>query len=137
MTTFKSSARFLFFALAAVCLLGPSLIPLLADDAPPPPAGDTRQADADQEPAEEGIEVIEPAGPGCEPDRSVPEGTGDLTPGPEDQQICPATDSLESLFPVQMGPPVGHGYCRCGCGTRCQTSADCGGAACVSFISCC
>lgn len=29
------------------------------------------------------------------------------------------------------------GYCRCGCGARCRTDADCGGAACVAFISCC
>jgi len=29
------------------------------------------------------------------------------------------------------------GYCKCGCGARCHTSADCGGAACVAFITCC
>lgn len=30
-----------------------------------------------------------------------------------------------------------HGYCKCGCGATCTTSADCGGAACVQFITCC
>jgi hypothetical protein len=32
--------------------------------------------------------------------------------------------------------PTG-GFCACGCGIRCQTSADCGGAACRPFITCC
>ena len=30
-----------------------------------------------------------------------------------------------------------HGFCRCGCGVTCETSADCGGAACEPFITCC
>jgi hypothetical protein len=30
------------------------------------------------------------------------------------------------------------GYCHCGCGpATCRTSADCGGASCDKFISCC
>jgi hypothetical protein len=29
------------------------------------------------------------------------------------------------------------GFCKCGCGARCQTSADCGGAACIRAITCC
>ena len=29
------------------------------------------------------------------------------------------------------------GFCACGCGIRCTTSADCGGAACRPFITCC
>jgi hypothetical protein len=30
------------------------------------------------------------------------------------------------------------GYCHCGCGAAtCRTSADCGGASCDQFISCC
>jgi hypothetical protein len=29
------------------------------------------------------------------------------------------------------------GFCQCGCGARCQTSADCGGAPCRPFITCC
>ena len=30
-----------------------------------------------------------------------------------------------------------QGFCQCGCGIRCTTSADCGGAACRPFITCC
>ena len=30
-----------------------------------------------------------------------------------------------------------HGYCRCSCGYPCATSADCGGASCDPFITCC
>lgn len=31
------------------------------------------------------------------------------------------------------------GYCHCGCSSvrSCRTSADCGGASCDNFISCC
>lgn len=29
------------------------------------------------------------------------------------------------------------GFCACGCGIRCSTSADCGGNACRPFITCC
>jgi hypothetical protein len=36
----------------------------------------------------------------------------------------------------QARPPR-HGYCRCSCGYPCQTSADCGGASCDKFITCC
>jgi len=39
---------------------------------------------------------------------------------------------------AQQGPPIRQGYCRCGCGIRCETDADCGvGGSCVGFISCC
>ena len=33
--------------------------------------------------------------------------------------------------------PAKLGFCQCGCGIRCSTSADCGGAACRPFITCC
>jgi len=36
-----------------------------------------------------------------------------------------------------FGGPHRHGYCRCSCGYPCQTSADCGGASCDPFITCC
>ena len=34
-------------------------------------------------------------------------------------------------------PPKPLGFCRCGCGIRCSTSADCGGGSCDRFITCC
>lgn len=33
--------------------------------------------------------------------------------------------------------PAQLGFCQCGCGIRCTTSADCGGNACRPFITCC
>lgn len=33
--------------------------------------------------------------------------------------------------------PAQLGFCACGCGIRCTTSADCGGNACRPFITCC
>ena len=29
------------------------------------------------------------------------------------------------------------GFCQCGCGFRCTSSADCGGSGCDPFITCC
>jgi len=34
-------------------------------------------------------------------------------------------------------PPRPLGFCRCGCGIRCRSSADCGGSSCDRFITCC
>jgi hypothetical protein len=52
--------------------------------------------------------------------------------------------SLELLAQNLMSQPDGLaaapaklGFCQCGCGIRCSTSADCGGAACRPFITCC
>ena len=49
-------------------------------------------------------------------------------------------DSVFSILPV-ADRPRSHfrGYCRCSCSftKNCNTSADCGGAACTSSISCC
>lgn len=139
MTSSKSFARLLALVLVAVFLPGPSLGPVLGDDAARPAAVEARLSpEATQQPTGETVELTEPAEPGCEPDLSIREATGDPAPlvlSPE-EQVCPV-DSLESLFPVRMGPPFGQGYCRCGCGLRCETSDDCGGAACVGFITCC
>ena len=30
-----------------------------------------------------------------------------------------------------------RGFCRCSCGFQCTSSADCGGASCDAFITCC
>ena len=47
---------------------------------------------------------------------------------------CSVSESPAVFFAAQPGR---LGYCRCGCGARCQTSADCGGGACVAYITCC
>lgn len=47
---------------------------------------------------------------------------------------CSVSESPEAFFAAKPGR---LGYCKCGCGARCRTSADCGGSACVAFITCC
>jgi len=39
--------------------------------------------------------------------------------------------------PEWLRPAKRLGYCHCGCGARCETSADCGGSPCRPFITCC
>ena len=61
-------------------------------------------------------------------------------------------NSIKSVFPDLLGqaadvvpvpdvqaaaPATKLGFCACGCGIRCATSADCGGNACRPFITCC
>ena len=46
------------------------------------------------------------------------------------------TSLSPSLFPMTADRPK-HGFCRCSCGYPCATSADCGGASCDPFITCC
>ena len=55
-----------------------------------------------------------------------------------------APTSCGAVPAVQVGVPEPEflakrlGYCHCGCSTiHCRTSADCGGASCDPFISCC
>ncbi len=38
---------------------------------------------------------------------------------------------------VAAAPPKKFGTCRCSCGSPCATNADCGGASCDPFITCC
>jgi hypothetical protein len=50
------------------------------------------------------------------------------------------TMKSDLLFEVLSMSEAGNtklGFCACGCGIRCETSADCGGAACRPFITCC
>jgi hypothetical protein len=54
-----------------------------------------------------------------------------------------ALDSLQpsealDVQPDSFGvPPRKRGTCRCSCGFPCSTDADCGGATCDAFITCC
>src|SRR5262249_16155531 len=38
---------------------------------------------------------------------------------------------------LAAGGPKRHGFCRCSCGFQCASDADCGGASCDPFITCC
>ena len=61
-----------------------------------------------------------------------------LTPGA--QAVCkPAAPSTSPQPEFMTSSTVFHGFCRCSC-TRipdCNTSADCGGSACLKAITCC
>jgi len=67
-------------------------------------------------------------------------GTGIVLPSQSAKaETCPATPTAESTVPAFMDPAARLGYCHCGCVNQrvCRTSADCGGASCDQFISCC
>lgn len=55
---------------------------------------------------------------------------------PAEAALCPAAQAAprDDVF---AKPPFPR-YCKCGCGARCLTDADCGpGGVCVGFITCC
>jgi len=61
-------------------------------------------------------------------------------PGTVDNFALPvpvACTASETSFVATAAKPGRPGYCKCGCGARCQSSADCGGSACVAYITCC
>lgn len=47
-----------------------------------------------------------------------------------------AMSGNEPVGTVASGPPK-KGFCRCSCGYPCSSDADCGGASCDPFITCC
>ena len=51
--------------------------------------------------------------------------------------MLPQTAGQPSQPEGLTAAPAKLGFCQCGCGIRCSTSADCGGAACRPFITCC
>jgi hypothetical protein len=51
--------------------------------------------------------------------------------------MLPQTAGLASQSDATTNGATILGFCQCGCGIRCSTSADCGGAACRPFITCC
>jgi hypothetical protein len=48
---------------------------------------------------------------------------------------APATSTQAVTAVAQKRPKTG--FCRCSCGFPCSTDADCGGASCDPFITCC
>lgn len=57
--------------------------------------------------------------------------------GLREMAASPAAAAAEAGDPEWLRPAKRLGYCHCGCGTRCETSADCGGSPCRPFITCC
>ena len=51
--------------------------------------------------------------------------------------FLPQVADLASQPDALAAAPAKLGFCQCGCGIRCSTSADCGGNACRPFITCC
>jgi len=49
----------------------------------------------------------------------------------------PQAEILASQPDTLAAAPKRRGFCRCSCGFPCATSADCGGASCDPFITCC
>ena len=56
---------------------------------------------------------------------------------PVELNFTPETPADGILLDDAARPPRRRGYCRCSCGYPCETSADCGGASCDKFITCC
>ena len=79
------------------------------------------------------IEASPSAQPSCASAFAIPEGMSFLS---TEGGACKATPAA-SPAPDLLGKPHRRGYCRCSCGYPCQTSADCGGASCDPFITCC
>lgn len=87
---------------------------------------------AGQMPAVQAV-LAAPAAPtvaGCQPALSL----ASVNSCPAPALTAPANQAPEPEFLANK-----HlGYCHCGCGpATCRTSADCGGASCDQFISCC
>jgi hypothetical protein len=70
---------------------------------------------------------------GCVPSLDI------LTPGA--QAVCkpaaPSTAPAQPEFMASSKPFRGHCHCSCSFTPDCNTSADCGGAACLAGVTCC
>src|SRR5437899_10599397 len=47
------------------------------------------------------------------------------------------SETLAAQPDTVAAPRPRRGFCRCSCGFQCTSSADCGGASCDPFITCC
>lgn len=79
--------------------------------------------------------------PATAPCAVAPTDVAALVSGAQDDATeAPPLCGLGAQVSFESAPAVGAraGYCRCGCGARCKSDADCGGVgSCVAFISCC
>jgi hypothetical protein len=67
--------------------------------------------------------------PGCQPALDFANAISSPAPKPGTPDMLPEPEFMANKK---------LGYCHCGCGpATCRTSADCGGASCDQFISCC
>jgi len=77
--------------------------------------------------------VISPSATAC---GSTEAALSVLQPQADEGGVCWA-DAAEDAGMQAPGVRPMLGFCQCGCGTRCATSADCGGNPCRAFITCC
>ncbi len=92
-----------------------------------PPAGDAAVVEAGQA-------AIQPDASSCMPEGETGEG---ICAEQASGAGCEAAVADETAMEPDGKKPPRAGWCRCGCGIRCDTSADCGGAPCDIFITCC
>jgi hypothetical protein len=111
-----SRSKWLLFSLFLVALAA-GLSPACAD------GGSARAADLLS------VVAVQAAAPGCQPALDFASAISSPAPKPGAPDLVPEPEFMANKK---------LGYCHCGCGpATCRTSADCGGASCDQFISCC
>ena len=89
-------------------------------------------------PANETAAIAQPTETACDVQLAFDDETAVCTTAPQDQEPGVFDAGLDGRAAQPTAkPPKPLGFCRCGCGIRCSTSADCGGASCDRFITCC
>jgi hypothetical protein len=81
------------------------------------------------------VQAVPPAQPSCADVLKAADGVC-----AESRAVSPCGARAEDArldASASAKPPHRHGYCRCSCGYACTSSADCGGASCDPFITCC
>jgi hypothetical protein len=79
-----------------------------------------------------------PAHAADNPTTATPTGCGQPALELAPANACPAPAALLPGTAPEPEFMAKKGYCHCGCGpATCHTSADCGGASCDPFPSCC
>lgn len=112
-----SRSRLLLFSLFVLALLA-GLSPAWADGGPTPA------------PALEAVIAAPSPSGGCQPAFDL--ASANSCPAPTPAALPNQVPEPEFLANKHLG------YCHCGCGpATCRTSADCGGASCDRFPSCC
>lgn len=94
------------------------------------------ESDVPEQPAAAAVDAPEtaPAEAGC---GAAADPVAALADPEAEPAQCSAAPEAASLPEPAQGPPFLRGFCHCGCGIGCETSADCGGAPCRRFVTCC
>jgi hypothetical protein len=81
--------------------------------------------------------TIEPTALVADPGAGVAAAAAAVAPDALELNDTPLTPAEGVLLDGAARPPHRRGFCRCSCGSPCQTNADCGGSSCDPFITCC